>query len=94
MLKTISIIVSGKVQGVWYRKFIQQKAIELGITGTVQNQTDGTVLITATGSEANLEKLAEWCGKGPDKAIVEEVNITMETLHEFDEFKIIRHLFG
>jgi acylphosphatase len=93
MYQTISILISGRVQGVWYRKHAQQKAIELSITGSVENQKDGTVKIKAAGAEAALNQLIEWCRKGPDKAVVEKVTVTQLPLQIFEDFKIIRHLF-
>lgn len=93
MLKTISILVTGKVQGVWYRKHTQQKAAELGITGTVQNQKDGTVYIIATGTDEQLQQLVYWCKQGPPGAAVEEVTFAELSLQHFDGFHIVRHLF-
>lgn len=94
MHKTISIIVSGKVQGVWYRKHTQEKAAEFGIKGTVENTKDENVKIIATAASSQLEQLISWCKQGPPKAIVENVTVTELPLHLFEDFKIIRHLFG
>jgi acylphosphatase len=60
MLQTISIIVKGKVQGVYYRQTTQEKAAALGITGMVRNLPDRNVQITATGTKEQLEKLVTW----------------------------------
>jgi len=90
LLKTISIIVSGKVQGVYYRQGTKEKAIELGITGQVKNLRDGTVYIIATGTDDQLQLLQEWCKAGPVKAVVASVEIKELTVQEFTGFAIVR----
>lgn len=67
------INVKGKVQGVFYRASTQAKAKELGLSGWVKNEEDGSVLIEAEGEEQKLEKLLEWCRQGPGAAIVNDV---------------------
>ncbi|MFZ9388098.1 MAG: acylphosphatase [Chitinophagaceae bacterium] len=90
MLKTVTIRVSGKVQGVWYRQGTREKARELGITGVVRNRPDGTVWITATGTDKQLEDLITWCHSGPPKARVMQVETSPEILQEFESFEILR----
>ena len=72
------IIVRGLVQGVFFRKYTQQKAYELNITGWVRNTDDDRVEIFAQGEENNLEKFIEWCKEGPPKAEVENIEIQDE----------------
>lgn len=67
------IIVKGKVQGVFYRKFTKQKAIELGVKGWVKNSNNGDVEIFAQGDEDTVEQLIAWCWQGSPKANVENV---------------------
>jgi acylphosphatase len=90
MLKTISITVSGKVQGVFYRQTSKEKAIELGITGEIKNLQDGNVSIIATGTEEQLNLLTEWCKKGPPRAVVTGVETAELPLRSFDRFSVIR----
>ncbi|HUM97276.1 MAG TPA: acylphosphatase [Chitinophagaceae bacterium] len=90
MKKTFSIIVSGKVQGVYYRQSTKSKAIEFGIVGVVQNLKNGDVHIFATGTDIQLTQLTSWCRQGPAAAIVKHVEVTEIPLQEFDNFKIIR----
>jgi acylphosphatase len=90
MQQTISIIVSGKVQGVFYRQTTKEKAIEFGITGEVKNLRDGNVSIIATGTEEQLDLLTEWCKKGPPRAVVTGVEIVELPLRSFDRFAVIR----
>ncbi len=91
MMKQICIRISGKVQGVWYRKSTKIKADELSVKGTVQNLVNGDVEIYAQGNSANLEALFEWCKIGPKFAVVDSVTIEdLNTTQQFQEFKIIR----
>jgi acylphosphatase len=90
MVQTISIIVKGKVQGVYYRQTTQEKAITLGITGTVRNLPDRNVKIIATGTKEQLDKLVAWCRQGPSRAEVVSLELKDEPLQEFDDFKIVR----
>jgi acylphosphatase len=90
-MKTVSILVSGKVQGVWFRKHTQEKAIELGITGTVENRSDGSVLIYATGTGEQIDQLTNWCRQGPPRAEVLVIDITPLPLTSYTGFKILRH---
>lgn len=89
MLKTISIRVSGKVQGVFYRQTCKEIARELGVTGTVKNLPDQTVEIIATGSEAQLKQLMDWAKQGPTAAEVIAINVKDLDLQQFDRFKVI-----
>lgn len=73
MLQTALITVKGKVQGVYYRQSTREKALELGLTGIVKNQPDGSVFIQATGSAAQLNQLVAWCRQGPPRAEVTSV---------------------
>ncbi len=90
MLKTVSITVSGKVQGVFYRQSTREKATALGINGEIKNMPDDTVHIIATGPAAQIEQLIEWCRQGPPKAVVTEVITKELPLTSFQKFTIVR----
>lgn len=66
-------IVSGRVQGVFYRASTQHKAQQLNLSGWVRNLADGKVELVAQGDEVSLEELAEWLWQGPDMAVVTQV---------------------
>ena len=85
---TKQIVIKGKVQGVFFRKSTKEKAEELNITGTVENEPNGDVLIIATGEEENLTKLESWCKIGPPAAKVNEVNSKIVDDRNFSEFTI------
>jgi acylphosphatase len=89
-MQTITITVSGKVQGVYYRQSTKEMATTLGITGYVKNLVDGNVYIVATGTKEQLDKLIAWCRQGPSKARVTGVEVQESPLLEFDGFSIQR----
>ena len=90
MLQTIRLVISGKVQGVFYRQSTKEKATELGITGTVKNLRDGSVEVTATGTVKQLEQFTQWCNQGPPRAVVTDIVSTPLPLQPFTNFIIIR----
>jgi acylphosphatase len=90
MLQTISIIVKGKVQGVYYRQTTQEKAMALGINGTVRNLPDRSVKILATGTKEQLDKLLAWCRQGPSRAEVSDIEWKEEELRSFHDFRVLR----
>ena len=89
-MQTISILVKGLVQGVYYRQSAKEKAISLSITGTVKNLPDGKVELIATGDAAQLKDLINWCRQGPSRAIVTEIKTNELPLQQFSDFRIIR----
>ena len=90
MPQTISIIVKGKVQGVYYRQTTQEKATTLGIRGTVRNLPDRSVKIIATGEKAQLDKLLAWCRQGPSRAEVSSIECREEEPRDFPDFRVLR----
>lgn len=66
-------IVSGKVQGVWFRAATRERALALGLRGHAINLQDGTVQVLAAGDCAALDSLASWLRQGPPMAQVETV---------------------
>ncbi|MBO9201156.1 MULTISPECIES: acylphosphatase [Niastella] len=90
MEQTISIVVSGLVQGVYYRQSTKEKALELGISGIVKNLPDGNVHILATGSSDQLNELVHWCKQGPPHANVSSVDVKSVESQVFMGFVIQR----
>ncbi|MCF6204108.1 MAG: acylphosphatase [Methylococcaceae bacterium] len=88
-MKTIHLIVSGRVQGVYFRAFTKKHAIKLGITGFVCNKENGDVEIVAQADQENLDKFINWCHKGPLIAKVENVVLNeLSTPEIFSNFEI------
>lgn len=90
MNKTISIHVKGKVQGVWYRKFVLDKAVALNLTGHVKNLPDDTVYIVATGTDEQLKQLINDCWQGSPRSKVTIVDVLEMPLELFHLFSIER----
>lgn len=75
MRQSYRFVVTGRVQGVWFRQSTRQRAEELGLHGWVKNRTDGAVEGVACGEDiAALERLREWLNHGPQKARVESLS--------------------
>lgn len=69
------VVVSGLVQGVWFRASTQRKAEELGVKGWVRNTEDGCVEAVFEGDKSRVEDMIAWCRQGPPKAAVEDVKV-------------------
>ena len=89
-MKHLSIHVSGKVQGVFFRASTKEKAEEFNIKGNVRNNSDGSVSIEAEGEEEDLAQFIEWCKGGPKFAHVERCELKETALQHFKKFSIER----
>ena len=91
-MKTICIkaIITGKVQGVFYRDNTRQQAEMLGITGWVKNNNDDTVELHACGEKTKIQLLIDWLHKGPTRAEVTQVNWVEIPIENYEQFSIIR----
>jgi len=69
-------VISGRVQGVFFRASTRRQAEPLGLSGRAVNLTDGTVEVVACGSETALDQLEGWLQKGPRAARVDSVERT------------------
>lgn len=84
-------IVTGRVQGVGFRWFVQDHAEELGLRGTVCNRRDGSVEVQAAGDRATLEELLELLRRGPSASRVDDVSADWEfPVPSGDGFRITR----
>jgi acylphosphatase len=72
-LKSARVIISGHVQGVWYRAWTEKEATARGLDGWVRNRSDGTVEAVFSGYEAAVDEMVEACYTGPRRARVEEI---------------------
>lgn len=83
------VLVSGKVQGVFFRQKTKRQAQSLGVKGWVRNLPDGRVEAVFEGEEQAVKALVEYCRHGPSYAIVENVNVNYENYSgEFTDFQI------
>lgn len=89
-MKRVRIVVTGKVQGVFFRASTKKKANSLGIKGFVKNEIDGSVFIEAEGESHSVDLLIEWSKTGPLNAKVHKVVIEeFESLEGYTEFEIL-----
>ncbi len=66
----LHLLISGRVQGVWFRESMRQEAQKRGATGWVRNLADGRVEATVCGDAAIIDKMLEWARRGPPMARV------------------------
>jgi acylphosphatase len=82
-------LVSGRVQGVFFRQNTRERARALGLKGWVRNTEDGKVEAVFEGEREKIEKILEWMRKGPPFARVDGLKIEWEDFKgEFDDFEI------
>ena len=87
--KRLRILVSGRVQGVFFRGSTNTKAKELGLTGWVKNLSDGRVEAVFEGEEGAVNKIISWARRGPVFAKVEDLRVIEENYcDEFTSFQI------
>ena len=70
-------LVSGRVQGVYYRGATRQRALELGLSGSARNLADGRVEVICSGPAAAVEILCAWLQQGPPAARVSHVECSV-----------------
>ena len=89
MIKALKAIVSGKVQGVWFRDSTCKEASKLNIVGWVKNLADGTVEVRAEGNEDDLRALVEWLHIGSTRSSVDKVDVEwMDPTVELSQFEM------
>ncbi|MEN6395831.1 MAG: acylphosphatase [Methanoregula sp.] len=89
-MKTLEIIITGKVQKVGFRACARKIAMDLSVTGTVMNLTDGKVQIFATAEPIILEKYISML-YGCPRAIIRDIKTTEIIVQTYDEFSIIKN---
>ncbi len=89
-MKAIQIIVKGRVQGVSFRRYAMQRALELGIKGFVRNLDSGGVEIVAEGKQEDVDEFANICKIGPDAAEIKECIVKDMEVKGYKGFEILR----
>jgi acylphosphatase len=74
----VRVVVTGRVQGVFFRASCAQEARRRGVGGWVRNRPDGSVEAAFEGDATAVESMVEWCRRGPRGARVESVDATAE----------------
>ncbi len=73
------MVVTGRVQGVWFRESCRREAVAVGVAGWVRNASDGTVEAVLEGPPAAVERVVRWCRSGPSGARVDAVDVSVES---------------
>lgn len=89
MKSNVHVLISGRVQGVWFRASTKQKAEQLGLTGWVRNTFNGDVEAVFEGQEKQVNEMINWCHQGPPLSKVEKVEIKKQPFtNAFEGFVI------
>lgn len=80
------LVVTGRVQGVYYRASTCEKAQVLGLVGQVRNLPGGQVEVVAQGAAADLQALLDWCWQGPPAAQVTDIQVTRQPVGPYTDF--------
>jgi acylphosphatase len=89
MKTAIRCVVSGRVQGVYFRGSTREQAQQLGITGWAKNLPDGTVEVLACGTPDALQTLQRWLQRGPPMAHVLAVQCQPAPSLDFNDFQVL-----
>jgi len=87
-MKSIEIIVRGRVQGVGYRYFVKEEAQRLGIKGWVKNLSNGNVLVLAQGEDLNVDEFVECIKTKHCYARIDDMEISPAGEEDLEFFKI------
>ena len=77
-MRVLKAKVSGKVQGVWFRKYALDSARDIGVVCIVKNLVDGTVLVNVSGDDENLRKFKELLENGSPNSRVDKIDYSWE----------------
>lgn len=89
ILARARVIVTGNVQGVFFRSTTRSKARLLGLKGWVRNLPDGSLEVVIEGNRDDVETLIEFCKKGPEGADVFDARVEWDKYRgEFQDFEI------
>ncbi len=79
--------VYGRVQGVWFRAFTREQALQRGLSGYARNQTDGSVAFALTGPRSAVEQVIAALQKGPPAARVERIEFDWHSAEAMSGFE-------
>lgn len=91
MKKAVKLVISGTVQGVFFRQFCKENADKLELKGFARNLESGDVEIILEGEDKQIEKMVELCRKGPKYSQIRNVLVEERKWQgEFRDFKVLR----
>jgi acylphosphatase len=82
------VIVEGRVQGVFFRDTVRRLAVQHGVAGWARNNLDGTVEAAFEGSPEAVERLVDFCRRGPAGARVDGVDVRTEEPEGLEGFRV------
>lgn len=82
------VLVSGRVQGVFYRDTCRRVAQQEGVGGSARNMPDGRVEVVLEGAADSVDRVIAWCRKGTDWSQVESVEVSEEKPQGQSDFRI------
>ena len=86
---SVHILVTGKVQGVFFRQATKVIAIKNHVTGWVKNLESGQVEILLEGKDQNVNSIVEWCHNGPANSRVDEIKIKQQKFSgQYSNFEV------
>lgn len=89
MKTRVHLLISGEVQGVFFRQETKRRADRLDVKGWIRNRDEGAVEAVFEGESQNVRSLIEFCRHGPPRAIVTDVDVERKNyVGEFNIFKI------
>lgn len=87
-VKAVRVRLHGRVQGVWYRRWAEERAGDLGLDGWVRNRRDGTVEAVFSGPAEDVDRMVRLCRAGPPHAQVEEMAVLDEPVLDAPGFEV------
>jgi acylphosphatase len=88
-LARVQVLISGRVQGVFFRAYTRDQALARGLSGWVRNLPDGRVAAVFEGDREKIDSMLAWCRQGPAYAAVDEVLTDWQPYQgEFQDFRI------
>jgi acylphosphatase len=86
--KSVRVAISGRVQGVGYRAWVEQRAIDLDLKGWVRNRADGSVEAVLAGPADVVETMIELCRKGPRLSAVTRIETSAVAHEDWPDFSV------
>ncbi len=88
-MKKVRAVVTGRVQGVWFRAATRDKAKQLGVNGYVRNLASGAVEFVAEGDDSEVDRFIQWARQGPPLARVDDVDVEiLQYDAEYNDFRV------
>lgn len=88
--KSVRALISGRVQGVWFRGWTEREAQKFGLSGWVRNCPDGTVEALFSGESASVDAMIDACWSGPPAAKVVSVEVSASEAPDVPGFTQLR----